>query len=146
MHTLKDFVHQFQHKNEFFDFQERHNINDLEMDKKTSFFNNHTVDVFLFVTAIILSLVTSIFLFIMCKHTKLKSLVTSLALQQLREMDAVTKQEYISAIHDIECTCKIQWYKICMLIISILGIVVFVILNVRKLKLFRGHFFFNAVA
>ena len=32
-----------------------------------------------------------------------------------------------------------------MLIISILGIVVFIILNSRRLKLFRGHLFSNAV-
>ena len=32
-----------------------------------------------------------------------------------------------------------------MLIISILGIVVFVILNARKLNLFRGHLFSNTV-
>ena len=42
---------------EIFDFQERHNIKDLEMAKKNSFFNNYTVDVFLFVTAIISFLV-----------------------------------------------------------------------------------------
>ena len=84
---------------------------------------------FLFVTAIISLLVTFVVLFIMCKHTKLNSLVTSLALQQLREVDAVTRQEHVSMIHDIEYTCNIQWYTICMLMISILGIVVFVIPN-----------------
>ena len=62
----------------------------------------------------------------------LKSLVTSLAFQQLREADAVNKQEHVSVIH--ACTCKIQWYTICMLIISILGIVIFIILNARKFK------------
>ena len=48
-------------------------------------------------------------------------------------------------IDDIKCTCKIQWYTIYVLIISILGIVVFIILNASKLKLFRGHLFSNAV-
>ena len=32
-----------------------------------------------------------------------------------------------------------------MLSLSILGIVIFIILNTRKLKLFRGHLFSNAV-
>ena len=57
----------------------------------------------------------------------------------------VTKQEHVSITHDVECTCKIQWYKLCMLILSILGIVVFIIMNARKLRLFRGHLFSNAV-
>ena len=51
-------------------------------------------------------------------------------------------------MHDIECTCEIQcipMYTICMLVISISGIVVFVIRNARRLKLFRRHLFSNAV-
>ena len=46
---------------------------------------------------------------------KLKSLVTSLALQQIKEVGVVAKQEHISIAQDIECTCKIQWYTIIML-------------------------------
>ena len=48
-------------------------------------------------------------------------------------------------MYDIECTCKIQWYTICMLSLSILRIVIFIILNVQKLKLFSRHLFSNAV-
>ena len=47
--------------------------------------------VFLLVTALISLWVNLIVLFIICKNTKLKSLVTSLALWQLREVDAVAK-------------------------------------------------------
>ena len=36
--TLKDFVHQFQHKKEIFDFQKRHN-DDLDLAKKNCFFS-----------------------------------------------------------------------------------------------------------
>ena len=45
------------------------------MAKKNFLFNNHTGDVSLFVTATISLLVTSIVLFVMFKHTKLKLLV-----------------------------------------------------------------------
>ena len=75
---------------------------------------------------------------------KLKSWVTSLALQQIREVGAVAKQEHVSIMHDIECTCKIQWYTIFMISLSILGIMIFIALNTRKLKLFREHLFSNA--
>ena len=124
--------------------QKRHN-NDLDLAKKNSIFSNYTTDIFLFIIAIISLAITSIVLYIICKDTKLKSLVTSLALQQLGEVDAVNKQEHVSVVHDIECTCKIQWYTICMLIILISGIVILIILNAMKLKLFRGHLFPNAV-
>ena len=57
----------------------------------------------------------------------------------------VAKQEHVSLMHDIECTCKIQWYTIFILSLLILGIIIFIILNSRKLKLFKGHLFSNAV-
>ena len=85
----------------------------------------------------------NIVMYILCKHTKLKTLVASLALQQKKEVGAVTKPEDITLY--IECTCKIQWYTILMLSFSILGLVLFIILKSRKLKLCRGHLFFNAV-
>ena len=55
-------------------------------------------------------------------------------------MDAIIKQEHVSTLHDIEYTCKIQWYIICMF-----SLLIFIILNARKLKLLRGHLFSNAV-
>ena len=89
---LKNFVHQFWHKNRVFDSQERHhNNNGLDLSNKDSFFSNYTVDSFLFVTAIFL-VVTLIVMYILCKHMKLKSLVNSLALQQIKEVGAVAKQ------------------------------------------------------
>ena len=65
---------------------------------------------------------------------KLKTVVTSLALQQIKHIGRVAKHEHISMAQDIECTCKIQWYIILMLGFSIFGLVVFVILKSRKLK------------
>ena len=49
-------------------------------------FDNY-VDLFLFVTAIISLVVTSTVIYIIFKHTKLKSLVISIALQQIRGAD-----------------------------------------------------------
>ena len=48
---------------------------------KNSFFDNYTIDIFLFVTAIVSLVFTLMVMYIVCKHAKLKSLVTSLALQ-----------------------------------------------------------------
>ena len=86
-------------------------------------------------------MITTIVMYILCKHMKLKSLVTSLALQPIKEVGAVAKQEYVTLAQDIECTCKIQWYTILMFSLSIESLVIFVILKSRKLKLFTGHLF-----
>ena len=74
-----------------------------------------------------------------------KSLVTSLALQQVKAVGIVAKQEHVSIVQDIECTCKMQWYTIPMLSLSILSIVTSIILKLRNLKLFRGHLFSNTI-
>ena len=115
--------------------QKGHN-NRLDLAQK-SFLNNYTIDSFLFVTTIISLVVTSIVIYIICRHIKLKSSVISLALQQIREVGTAAKQEHVSIMHDVECTCKIQWYTIFMLSLAVLGIIIFIILNARKLKLFR---------
>ena len=100
--TLKDFVHHIQQKREISYLQERH-TNTEELPSKNFFFNN-ILDVFLFVTAILLLLVTMIVIYILRKQKKLKTLVDSLALQQVKEVGAVATQEPLKYI---ECTCKI---------------------------------------
>ena len=102
--TLKDFVHQYCHKKEISDFQERHNDNISDLPNKNFFLNNYIVDIFLFVTAIISLMVTIIVMYILCKHAKPKTLLT---LQQIKEVGAVAKQEHVSIEQVIECTCKI---------------------------------------
>ena len=57
---------------------------------------------FLFVTALVSLAVTTIVMHILSRYTKLKSLATSTALQQIREAGAVSKQKHIS----VECTLK----------------------------------------
>ena len=100
------------------------------------------LNVFLLVTAIISLLVTILVINILHKHKKLKTLIASLALQQIKEIGVVGTQE-TSRYH--ECICKIQWYTILMLHRLLLGLIIFVIIQLRKLKLFRGHLFSNTV-
>ena len=109
---------------------------------KNSFFNSFTVDIFLFVTALISLVVTAIVSYILYKHAELKSLVTSIALQHIKGTDTVLEQDMIN---DINCTCKTQWYTIAMLLLVLLGVIFIITTKVRKLRLFRGHVFSNVV-
>ena len=95
---------------------------------KNFFSNNHIVDVFLFITAVISLLVTNLALYLLCKHKKLKTLVASLALQQVKEVGAVTTQE------EVTTECNIQNYIILVLTVTILGLVMFAVLHLRKYK------------
>ena len=78
---------------------------------------------FLFVTAVISVLVTTLALYLLCKCKKLRALVTSLVLQQIKEVGTVTKQEDVTTA----CTCKIQFYNILMLSISFFSLVIFAV-------------------
>ena len=77
----------------------------------------------------------------MCKHNKLRTLVASLALQQVKEVRTTAMK------HDTNnaCDCTSQLYIILALKISIIGLVIFAILQVRRIKLCRGQLFSNAV-
>ena len=66
-------------------------------------------------------------MYILCKNLKLKTLVTSLPLQHMKEVCVVDKHEGVTLAQDIECTCKIQWHYFNAK--SILGLVLFVILK-----------------
>ena len=113
-------------------------VSDLPTNKNF-FSNNYIVDVFLFVTAVISLLVPILAIYLLCKHKKLRTLVASLALQQVKEVSTVITQE------EVTTECKIQNYIILALTVTIFSLVMFAVLHLRKLKLCRGHMFCNAV-
>ena len=110
---------------------------DLETSYKNYFTNNFIVDIFVFIIAIISVITTMLIVYILCKHTKLRKLVTSLALQHV----IATKKEG----KDNMCECTFQFYIILALSIAIIGLVLFMILQIRRIKLCRGKLFSNIV-
>ena len=70
--------------------KERHDIDELDIEfaNKNFFTNNFIVDLFVFVIAIILVITSIIIIYTLCKHNKLRALVMSLALQQVKEAKA----------------------------------------------------------
>ena len=69
---------------------ERHDIDELDIEfaNKNFFTNNFIIDIFVFIIAIILVITTIIIIYALCKHNKLRELVMSLALQQVKEVKA----------------------------------------------------------
>ena len=122
--------------------KERHEIDELDIEfaNKNFFTNNFIVDIFVFVIAIISVITTIIIIYALCKHNKLRALVTSLALQQVKEVKA---EETRNGNYKYECTS--QFYIISALSIVIIGLVVFALLQVRRIKLCRGQLFSNVV-
>ena len=82
--------------------KERGDIDELEKEflNKNSF-NSQVVKIFKFVVAIILIIATVVTIYAICKHNKLRALVKSLALQQVKEVKA---EDIENVNYKCECT------------------------------------------
>ena len=80
--TLKEYIGQYKHEREIFDLKERHDIDELQIEfpNKNFFTNKFIVDIFVFIIEIISAIATITIIYALCKHNKLRALVTRLAL------------------------------------------------------------------
>ena len=93
------------------------------------------MDIFLFVAALLFMIAMAPIVHLVCKHAKLKALVTGIAFQQMKEADAIFGN---INIHE-SWTCKAQWYMIVALTLMVTGLIIFILATTRKCRLFRGH-------
>ena len=139
--TLKEYIAQYKQDKEIFDLKERHDIDEVEKEfANKNFFNSQVVKIFKFVVAIILIIATVVTIYIICKHNKLRALVTSLAPQQVKEEKAEGIEDA-----DYKWECMAIFYIILTLSITIIGLIIFTILQLRRIKLCRGQLFSNIV-
>ena len=132
---LKEFIHWYTNYKEIFDLQERHDSMELNMNKNF-FSDNYIIDIFLFITAVISLLATTLTVYLLCKCKKLRMLIASLVLHQVKEVGTLTQKE-------INTECKTL--NNISLVLTILGLVMVAILHYRKSKWCKGYMFSNAV-
>ena len=139
--TLKEYVTQYKHDKEILDLKERHDIDALEKEHANkNFLNSQVIKIFKFVVAIISIIANVITIYAICKHNKLRALVTHLALQQVKEV----KADDIENVN-YKCECTTQFYTILALSLAIISLIIFAILQVRTIKICRGQLFSNVV-
>ena len=141
--TLKEYIAQYKHDKEIFNLKERHDIDELEKEfANKNFFNSQIVKIFKFEVAIISIIATVVTIYAICKHNKLRVLVTSLALQQVKEVKVEGTEDV-----DYKCQCRAQFYIILILSIAMVGLIIFAILQLRRIKLCicRGQLLSNIV-
>ena len=137
--TLKEYISQYKHDKEIFDLKERHDVKELEKEvANKNFFNSKIVKILKFVVALISIITTVVTIYVICKHNKLRVLVTSLALQQVKEV----KVENMENV-DNNCKWTVQLYIILTSRIVMIGLIVFAILQLRRIKLCMGQLFSN---
>ena len=76
--------------------QERHD-NTESNTNKNFFSDNYIVDIFMFISAIVSLLATTLTVYLLCKHKKLQTLIASLVLYQVEEVGAELTQKEINS-------------------------------------------------
>ena len=88
------------------------------------------MDIFMFISAMILLLAITLTMYLLCKHKKLRALIGSLVLQ-VKEVGAETQQT--------NSECKTLAYI--GVILTILSLILVTFLHYRKSKFCKGHRF-----
>ena len=88
--SLKSFMHDYIKHKEIFDLKQRHvsTVESLNNSNKNFFSNNYTVDIFMFTSSVISIISTTVIIYLFCKHQHIRTLVASLILHKIKEVEA----------------------------------------------------------
>ena len=118
---LKDLIQQYKQKRQALS-KENKNKNDT----KRSFFNNIMMDIFLFVAAILSMIATAVFVHLVCRHTKLKALLTGIFFQPVKQTEAIFYND------QMQKHCTAQWYTIAALTLMIITLTIYICLTMQN--------------
>ena len=129
--TLKGLVQQYRQKSQTLDkLQENKTKNEL--------FDNIAIDIFLFIAAIISMLAVIAIIHIVCRHMKLKALLTGIAFQPGKQAEAVVA-------HQTKEYCTAQWYAIAAFTMMTILLNVYICLTNQKCTIFKRRLSSNTV-
>ena len=131
--TLKDLVQQYKQKGQVLNKVNRNNSG-----TKRTFFNNTIIDIFLFVAAILSMLATTVIVHLVCKQTKLKALLTEIAFQPVKQIEAIFDDQ-------MQKHCTAQWYTIAVLNLMIILLTIYICLTTQKFTIFKKRLYSNTV-
>ena len=135
--TLQDLAVGYRNKKKILDKEECNSDKSKESDSKfQSFLNSFIADVLIFTAALITLIIMLIIIYVLYRQSKLKALVTKIAMQRIREVEAAD-------MNGMLYTCKTQWYIMGMLIIITLGMLYLVTNKIRKTSFCKGCLFSN---
>ena len=131
--TLKDLVNPYKNKKELIELQGQKEITNKNS-KFGSFFKRFLVDILLFSAALVTMIIMLVVIYMVCRQSKLKTLVANIALQHVKEIEAAdTTDRY--------CMCKTNWYITGMLLIMMIGIFYLVTKKSESLVCFKEDCF-----
>ena len=131
--NLKDFIIRYIKRNEIFDLQERHES--TSNTNKNFFSNNHIMDILMFISSILSLISATLIIYLMCKQKKIRTLVVSLVLHQVKEVGTTSRET--NSEHTTSAYIGI--------ILKILSLIIVTFLHYRKSRFCKGHRFSNVV-
>ena len=102
------------------------------------FFDNIAIDIFLFTAAMISMLAVIAIIHITCRHTKLKTLITGIAFQPVKQAEAVVTNQ-------TKQYCTAQWYAIAALTMMTILLIVYICLTNQRCTIFKRILYSNTV-
>ena len=114
--------------------QERHETAILNT-SKNFFSNSHVMDIFVFISSIISLISTTLTIYLLCKHKKIRMFIASLVLHQVKEVGTTSKET------NSECT-TLAYIGI---ILSILSLIIVTFLHYRRSRFCKGHWLSSVV-
>ena len=138
-HILKNFVHNYVKQKEIFDFEQRHvsTVVSLNNSNKTFFSNNYIVDIFIFTSSIISLISATIVIYLCCKYKHIRTLVASLILHKIKEVEANPNSE------ETNSGCGNLTYV--GIILTVLSMIIIIFLHYSKSRFCKGYRFLNAI-
>ena len=122
---LRELTIQYKRRKNVLDKKEQDSDKPENSSKFQSFLNSFLADVLIFTAVLITLIITLIVMYMLYRQCKLKALVTNIAMQRIKAVEAAD-------MSDMLCTCKTQWYIMGMLIIITLGMLYLVTNKLRK--------------
>ena len=102
--TLRDLAVQYRNEKNILDKKKQNSDKPKESDSRfQSFLNSFIADVLIFTAALITLIIMLIIIYVLYGQSKLKALVTNIAMQRIKAVEAADKNGML-------CTCKTQWY------------------------------------
>ena len=134
--NLKNFMHDYANNKEMFDLKERH-VSTVNNSNKNFFSNNYIADTFMFTSSTISLISTTLVIYLFCKHKHIRTLVGSLILHKIKEVEASSTSK------ETNSECRTLTYI--GIILTVLSLIIIIFLHYRKSRLCKGYKFSNAV-
>ena len=130
--TLKEYITQYQEDRKSLNIKEK-NIKEPTFN---TFLSSYMVDVIMFVTGILTVILTFVITYMLCRQSKLKSVVANLALQCVKTVEAATIKEFNN--------CNLKLIQL-LIMLNLILTVLLALAKLKKSKVFQGYVFTNMV-